>query len=304
MSYTLIEMVDQVSGEMGLALPASVIGSAANQTIQMLALTQRLGKDLLREFEWEKAVKAYIFQTSAATTFPGCSLYGSILVNGAVLTSGLTPGMVITGVGIAPYTEIVSISGPNEFLMNVPALITGTSTLTFATQDYAMPADYDRMISDTNWDRTNHWRNLGTKSSQEWQTLQGGLISTGPRERYRVYNGNLRIFTAVTSVLNISFEYVSRYWVLAPGGTAATKPEFTLDTDTCIFKDDLMLAGLKYYFLKAKKLDFMAEMQDFQEILSACKAQDVPLPAQSLAPEAIPPYVGPYSIPDGNWPTT
>jgi hypothetical protein len=60
--------------------------------------------------------------------------------------------------------------------------------MTFAKQDYdPMPGGYDRMISDTNWDRTDHWRNLGPKSSQDWQFLQGGIISIGPRERFRIY---------------------------------------------------------------------------------------------------------------------
>ena len=64
--------------------------------------------------------------------------------------------------------------------MTMPATADGSGiTLTFAKQDYSLPSDYARMVSDTNWDRTNHWRNLGTKSSQEWQWLQGGVISIG-----------------------------------------------------------------------------------------------------------------------------
>ena len=45
MSYTLLELVDQVSGELGLVQPTTVIGSATNQTQQFLALAQRLGKE-------------------------------------------------------------------------------------------------------------------------------------------------------------------------------------------------------------------------------------------------------------------
>jgi hypothetical protein len=35
MSYTLLQLVDQVSGELGLTQPAAVIGSSNNQTIQL-----------------------------------------------------------------------------------------------------------------------------------------------------------------------------------------------------------------------------------------------------------------------------
>jgi hypothetical protein len=68
MSYTLLQLVDQVSGELGLTQPTSVIGSSNNQTIQLLSLAQRLGKDLVRDYEWQRLVQAYIWQTQNAVT--------------------------------------------------------------------------------------------------------------------------------------------------------------------------------------------------------------------------------------------
>ena len=173
--------------------------------------------------------------------------------------------------------------------------------MTFAKQDYDLPDGYDRMISDTNWDRTDHWRNLGPKSSQDWQFLQGGIISIGPRERYRIYNNKFRIFQALTTVYNFAFEYVSNYWVCAAGSDQGSKSAYTADTDTSIFPDDLMLAGLKFYFLKAKKLDYSIELGEFMRALSYCKAQDQPVSAMSLAPVGMNQLVGPWSVQDGNW---
>jgi hypothetical protein len=211
---------------------------------------------------------------------------------------------VVTGTGIAAYSEILTIDSASQLTLNTPVTTsTAAVSLTFAKQDYPMPGGFDRMISDTNWDRTNHWRNLGTKTSQEWQWLQGGIISVGPRERYRIYNDKLRIFQALTSVYNFAFEYVGSYWVVAAGGTEGTKSAYTADSDTCVFADDLMLAGLKYYFLKAKKLDYAIELGEFMRTLSYTKAQDVPVAAQSLAPAGMNALVGPWSIQDGNWPT-
>lgn len=305
MSYTLLQLVSQVSGEMGLAQPSVVIGSTTNQTIQMLALVQRLGKDLVREFEWQRLQKIRVFQTTAATTTTGNLTSGSTTVSGIPSTAALSAGLVMTGTGVAPYAEIASVDSSTQVTMTMPATATGTGTsLTFAVQDYSMPADYDRMISDSNWDRTDHWRNLGPKSSQEWQQLQGGVISIGPRERFRILGNKLRIFPALTSVYNMSFEYISQYWVLAASDMAATKGTFTVDTDTCIFPDDLMCAGLKMYFLKAKKLDYAPEVEEFSRALSASKAQDSPNGTKSLAPNPMPELVGPWSLPDGSWPTS
>ena len=304
MSYTLLELVDQVSGELGLNQPPSVIGSTNNQTIQLLALAQRLGKDLVRDFEWQKLVKAYIWQTQNAVSTTGNITANSKIITNIPSTASLQVGNVITGTGQTPYAEILTIDSSTQVTLNAPVTTsTASVSMTFAKQDYDLPSGYDRMISDTNWDRTDHWRNIGTKSSQDWQFLQGGIISIGPRERYRIYNGKFRIFQALTTVYNFSFEYVSNYWVCATGSSEGTKAEFTADTDTCVFPDDLMMAGLKFYFLKAKKLDYGIELGEFTRALSYNKAQDVPVPSMSLAPVGMNQLVGPWSVQDGNWPS-
>lgn len=304
MSYTLLELVDQVSGELGLTQPPLVIGSTNNQTIQLLALAQRLGKDLVRDFEWQKLVKAYIWQTQNAVSTTGTITANSTVITNIPNTAGLQVGNVITGTGQTPYAEILTIDSSSQVTLNAPVTTsTASVSMTFAKQDYDLPSGYDRMISDTNWDRTDHWRNIGTKSSQDWQFLQGGIISIGPRERYRIYNGKFRIFQALTTVYNFSFEYVSNYWVCATGSSEGTKAQFTADTDTCVFTDDLMMAGLKFYFLKAKKLDYGIELGEFTRALSYNKAQDVPVPSMSLAPVGMNQLVGPWSVQDGNWPS-
>ena len=304
MSYTLLELVDQVSAELGLTQPPLVVGSTNNQTIQLLALAQRLGKDLVRDFEWQKLVKAYIWQTQNAVSTTGNITANSTVITNIPTTAALQVGNVITGTGQTPYAEILTIDSNTQVTLNAPVTTsTASVSMTFAKQDYDLPSGYDRMISDTNWDRTDHWRNLGTKSSQDWQFLQGGIISIGPRERYRIYNGKFRIFQALTTVYNFSFEYVSNYWVCAAGSSEGTKKEYTADTDTSVFPDDLMMAGLKFYFLKAKKLDYGIELGEFTRALSYNKAQDVPVPSMSLAPVGMNQLVGPWSVQDGNWPS-
>jgi hypothetical protein len=293
-----------MSAELGLTQPATVIGSSNNQTVQILALANRLGKDLVRDFEWQRLVQAYIWQTEVAVSTTGNITAGSKVITNIPSTASLAVGNVVTGTGQTPYAEILTIDNSTQVTLNAPVTTSTSSvSMTFAKQDYDLPDGYDRMISDTNWDRTDHWRNLGTKSSQDWQFLQGGIISIGPRERYRIYNNKFRIFQALTTVYNFSFEYVSNWWVCATGSDQGSKSAFTADTDTCVFPDDLMLAGLKFYFLKAKKLDYSIELGEFMRSLSYNKAQDVPVSAMSLAPVGMNQLVGPWSVQDGNWPS-
>ena len=300
MSRTLLQLIQQGSGEMGLAQPSSVIGSSITQTLQFLALTQRLGLDLIREYEWRRLTKAYIFlPTNDAYSSTGTTTEGSTGVSGLASTGNLQIGDVVSGEGIPPYTEVDSIFSSTFVFLNRYATATGPPTLTFSRQDYALPGDFNRMIDDTQWDRTNSRMNTGAQSSQYWQAVQGGLITRLTSSQYRLYNNALRIFPAPATIVSLGYEYVSNYWVLA-GSTP--KAAFTIDSDTCVFPDDLMLAGIKYYFLKAKRLDYSAELAEFSEKLSLCKSQDQPAMVQSLARTYSDNLVG--NIPDGNWTLT
>ena len=298
MSYTLLQLIDQACGEMGLAQPASVIGSTANQTVQLLALVQRLGRDLVREFEWNRLTKTYVFQTDAGITTTGNTTSGSTTVSSIPAPDLPTIGYVISGTGIPSYAECTAFPGSNSISLDMPATATGTGVaLRFLRQDYTLPNGFDRMVSDTNYDRSLVWKSSGNESSQTWSVLHTGLASTYPPTKFRIYNNRLRLFPAPTTIRNLSYEYVSNYCV--NDSNLNPKALFTLDSDTSVFPDDLMLAGLKFYFLRAKKLDFGAEFADFRDTLSARKAQDQPQTKQRLTPETWD-ILSP-SIPDGSW---
>lgn len=301
-SLTLLQLVRQVSGELGLGQPTVVIGSANNQTLQFLALAQRLVKDLVREHDWQRLVRTHVFQTTASLTVSADTVEGSTTLT-VPDVSALGFRRVISGEGIAPFTEWDDTPSATEVVMDMPATATGTIDATFYQNNYALPEGFDRMLADTNWDRSNHWRNMGPKTSQEWQTLQGGIIATGPRERFRIRKNLVYLWPPPSTVMNIAFEYVSRYAIAADNDQTneGVQTEFELDTDAALFPDDLMIAGLKYYFLKAKKLDFAGEMAEYAEILAVRKSQDEPTGSRSLAPNFAPDLIGPGSIPEGNW---
>lgn len=299
MALTLLQLIDQVCGELSLTQPTVIVGSGNNQVKQFQALVQRLGRDLIREFEWQRLVKQYVFQTTPSILDTCDSLEGVAELTNLSSATAYSEGWVISGEGIPPYAEWAGQTGAFSILMNIPATATANAARTFALQDYALPTDFDRMISDTNWDRSQNWKSQGSKTSQAWQWLTGSVVAPTLPFQFRVYQNKLRLFPAPTAVYNLAYEYVSNYWIIAFGNTAATKSTITADTDTFIFPDDLLQAGLKYYFLKAKKLDFAVEMAEYAEILSVRKGQDVPIGKTSMAPRYIDPLV--VNIPEGNW---
>ena len=93
---------------------------------------------------------------------------------------------------------------------------------TFTTLDgidsYDLPSDYSSYIDQTVWDRTNRWQVLGVKSSQEWEWMVSGVLSTGPHTRFRINGGKFQIFPTPGTLggtigATIAMEYVGNGWL-------------------------------------------------------------------------------------------
>ena len=302
MALTLLQMVNRAQALIGIAQSNAVIGATDLQTAQLLALSNQLGADLAREYDWQRLVKIYVFQGADQISLVGQTTISAFTIKGLSTTSNLSTAMVVAGNGIPAFAEITTIDSLTQVTLNMPAtLTTASSSCSFQQQDYSLPSDYDRAISDTGWDRTDHWKNIGPKGSQEWQWLVGGLISTSPVYRWRIYQNKMRFFGSPTTAINFAYEYVSSNWVIATGADTASKTAFSVDTDTYIFKDDVMVLGLRYYWTRAQKLDFTTELIDFQRAMSTAKAQDIPEGAKSLSPDYALALLSPASVPDATW---
>jgi hypothetical protein len=150
------------------------------------------------------------------------------------------------------------------------------------TETYSLPSDYDRVINQTEYDRTNHWELSGPHSPQDWQYLKGGIVSTGPRSRFRIRNNLIYVHPVPTAAYTFAFEYVSRNWVLAADGSTY-KASFTADDDTALFKDRLLISGTKLRFFEIKGLDTTTLARDFTREVMNSQAQDQGAPTLSLA---------------------
>lgn len=287
---------------MGLTAPVAVVGSSDPQVIQFLALANRVGYDVAKDYEWRLIGKQFVFQTVDAVSTTGNVTLDSTILTGLASTAGLSAGMVASGTGIPDFAIVLSVDSGTQVTLDMACDESATgATISFSTQDYALPSDFSKMISRTNFDRTDHWSNLGPKSAQEWQWLQSGNISTAPRFRYRIFGNRLRFFPAPAGVLNMVFEYSSLWWVYASGGTAPTKGKFTLDTDTSIFPDDVMVLGLKYQWYRANGLDYTLPLAEFMRALDIAKAQDEDNPTLNLAPRLPSQLINISAIPEGSW---
>ena len=304
MSATLLQIVDQAAAEMGLPIPTTVINNTQVDVLQLLYLTNAVGYELQRQYQWQAINKEYTF-SSVFYSYTGTTTSGSTSLTALSSTTGLTTNPTyfqVTGTGIDTSTMLVSVNaGAGTAVMSRAATASGTVTLTFSQVQYAMPSDYDRLIDRTDWDKSQHWEMLGPETAQQWQWLKSGYISTGPRVRYRLLGQLFQIWPALAAAHTLGFEYLSNQWVVLTGATQPTKASFTVDTDTCIFPDRLMVLGLKLKYFEIKGFETTALYRDYMMQLDLAKAHDAGSPTLSFAPKETSILVGYENIPDANY---
>lgn len=305
MPMTFLQLVQQAATEMGLSSPSTVIGNTNQQVVQLRNLAQAVGYELQRQHQWQALTEEYRFQ-SVFYTYTANTTSGSTTISTMSSTTGLTTNPTyfqVTGSGIRSDTYLNSVdAGAATAVLSQTASATGTTvSLTFSQVRYAMPSDYDRLVDRTDWDRSQRWEMLGPETAQQWQWLKSGYISTGPRVRYRVMGQLFQIWPALAAEHYLGFEYVSNQWVTATGDSSPTKTSFTVDTDTSIFPDRLMVLGIKLKYFEIKGFDTTAFFRDYNMQLDLAKSHDAGSPTLSLAPRASSVLVGVENIPDSGY---
>jgi hypothetical protein len=296
MSLTMLQLMQDTSNELGLVAPTYVAGNTNQDVIQLLALMNRQGYNLTKEYDWRALQREYRFYTQSVST-TGDVLDGSYTILNVADTTGIVPNKwMVTGTGIPQDCYVVAVSG-STVTLNQPAEQTAVgTTLTFGQTQYDLPPDYETITDRTQWDKTKHWEMLGPEDAQQWQWLKSGYISTGPRVRWRILGQYFNIWPMMNTQEYLGYEYRSKGW--AESSTGAIKNSFTADTDTTIFDDQIMILGTKLRYWQIKGFDTTALQQEYDRYLSVAKANDKGAPNLSFAPYPSKVLIGYANIPD------
>jgi hypothetical protein len=291
----MLELMQQTSSELGLVAPTYVAGNTQQDVIQLLALMNRAGYNLIKEYDWRALQKEYRFYTQAIST-TGDGVNGSYNLLNVANTTGLSTKWQVTGTGIPQDCSIVSVSG-STVTLNQPLQATNVGiALTFGQMEYDLPSDYETITDRTQWDKTKHWEMLGPEDAQQWQWLKSGYISTGPRVRWRIYGEYFHIWPLMNTQEYLGYEYRSKGW--AESSTGVVKNSFTADTDTTFLDDTIMVLATKLKFFQIKGFDTTSLQQDYERYLSVAKANDKGSATLSFAPYPSKVLIGYANIPD------
>jgi hypothetical protein len=294
-----LKLVQQVCDELALFRPTALIGTQDPQIRQLMALLNRLGADITRQTEWQRLNKEYLIVTNSFT-LTGTVTNGSKVITGLPTTTAITDQYTIIGTGIQPFAQVVTVNNLTEITMDMEATESGTVELQFAQNKFDLPSDWQRQVPQTEWNRTQRWELLGPKSAQEWQTFKSGIVSAGPRQRFRILQNQLCLNPSPPDNQTLSFEYISDGWVEGVDGVAKT--EVTQDTDTFIFSDSLLITGLKAQWLVAKGLDASFSLGEFRYLLEQEKSTNKSAPVLSTGAFAGSLLLTDRNMVDGNYP--
>lgn len=296
MSATMLQLVQQVTAELNLAVPTYVQGNTSQDVQQILALMNRAGYDLVKEYDWQALELEYRFYTTAITTTCD-TVNNTYILSNVGDTTGLDNTYSIVGTNVPQDTYVDEVLDPTT--VKTSQLSSATSiggTVTFSKTKYDMPPDFETITDNTHWDKTKHWQMLGPEDAQQWQWLKSGYISTGPRIRWRILGGQFQIWPPYNTQEYLGFEYRSKGW--ARSATGQVKNSFTADTDTTVLDDTVLVLATKLKYFQIKSFDTTALNQDYIRYLNVAKANDKGSATLSFAPYPSKVLIGYANIPD------
>lgn len=177
---------------------------------------------------------------------------------------------------------------------------THTFSTVNGTAAYDLPSDYARTLDQTHWNRLSQLPLLGPAGAAGWQFLKAYNNTLAVNQVFRVFNDQINIHPTPSSTETVAFEYVSRWWVKESGQSAPNTETPDAANDTLHFDRRLLVAGLKLYFLRAKKMDRQDEQTAYDDTLAAAKGGDGAAPVLNLSrrPMGVVRFLDEQNLPD------
>jgi hypothetical protein len=177
------------------------------------------------------------------------------------------------------------------------------TTAATAAQAGALPADFQRFVNGTWFNRTTARKLVGPLTPEQWQRLQangpsGGLGAGVATQAFRRRGLSLLIAPTPPAGQSIAFEYLSKNWCRSSGGTG--QAAWVADSDSGVLEERLMALGIIWRWRKAKGFSFSDALDTYQEEVEKEAARAPGAPALSLTARPVG-ALGVANIQEGSW---
>lgn len=134
-------------------------------------------------------------------------------------------------------------------------------------EEFELPPDYERMLTDSDVWPTGSPNNPMTRILTAAQWLQASIRAVdNPYGEWSIFGDRMHIRPIVPFGETAKYVYVSN-WIVKP--TAGNnKPLFTSDADTFVLDERLLELGIVWNWKKSKNQAYAAELQDYETKLN------------------------------------
>lgn len=183
---------------------------------------------------------------------------------------------------------------------------TATITTSSSRDKYPYPSDFYAFCGNTGRDRTSILPLNGPISDEDYNYLKYQVQLSGPPFYYRPFGpdfdpassgGQIQLIPTPGGTYTLSYDYFISTLFLKADYTVRGET-ITLDTDLCIFDDDVMIAAIKYRYLASKDQPFDVARAEYAAKLDSAESRWRGAVKGSLSRVARRPR---YSVPPGGW---
>lgn len=292
-----------------------MVGNTSEQAQLLLQLANDEGEALARRKPggWAAMNWEHDFTTAAIATTGNVAGSSTVITN-IPSTAALAANLwqVCGSAGFPNNTYIVSVDSPTQVTVNQPTSTTTSQTgvsITFGQAAYPLPSDFERPIDGTFWDRSRFWQMRGALSPQQWQLYKSSVLGTSAtiQRRYRIMNVADTLYLAIDPVptdngSELVFEYVSNAWCQSAANPPVRQTQWLADTDTGILDEFLIRKGVTWRVLERLGMSYDSAQAEYEELCDKAVAHDAGTQVLDMVHSAGLVLVGPWNVPDSNFP--
>lgn len=329
---SLLSIVQSAALRVLASKPPVAAASADPKVLQLVECVNEDGQELSSRHSWQALRKEAQFATlgyaGGISTFKSLVAgagYASGLSNtyilvpltggsgtGAQATIAITNGTVTSctisldaqGQGYA-VNDVLSASNVNLGGTGAGFSVTVASIAMVGAQSQGdirtlTGQDFNFIVNETMWNRSQRRPVFGPKSPAEWQQLKAQFMQ-GPWIQYAL-RGNQLLFLPVPSPgFAIYFEWISKYWAQSALGAGQTS--MLTDTDTALVDERLLTLGALWRFKQLNKLEYAEDVDNYEKAVADSISRDGSKGRLNLAGAQTDIFPG-VVVPSGSWPIT
>jgi len=147
-------------------------------------------------------------------------------------------------------------------------------TTATADQTTAVPADWDRFVANTFFNRSTQRTVIGPITPQQWQAIQAQPQLNRVYLAFIERDGQFLITPTPAAGETIAYEYVTTDWCYSSDEVPVPRSDYEADSDTAYLDEKIIVLGLRWRFLKSKGLEYSEDYRTYMSERTQRQARD------------------------------